>query len=128
MPSWLNLALTLVAAKLWDIETSDTERRNYWPMNIPESNIVLGIFNFDRYPNELSLPCHLLAHFYAARSGHSDFATYHTGFNHKTLMTPAPVEKLKSSRHILKCSKPLQQLPKMSNFSSVPHWAQIKLK
>lgn len=63
-------------------------------------------------PKELTLPRSIIAHIYAARTGHGDFAEYHERFHHENALTTCSCGALKSPTHILHCNRPIQRLPK----------------
>lgn len=112
IPSPPDSVLTPAAAKLWDIEMSDMEKKNYWLMNTQYFYTAFEVVNFDRHPDQLSLSRHLLAHLHAGRFGYGDFATYHTRLSYINSHNSCSSEELNSPRLSLEFSKILQLLPK----------------
>lgn len=74
--------------------------KEYWQSNALQTYKDLGFNSFVRFPLELKLPRHLVAHIYAARSGHEDFASYHDRFNHIDSSNKCSSMALKSTRNI----------------------------
>lgn len=88
------------------------EIREYWLQHAPKSYRKLGI-EFEHCPRELTLPRSTVAHIYAARSGHGDFATYHERFHHANATTSCSCGAAKSPEQIFYCTKPEIKLPKV---------------
>ena len=86
--------------------------KKYWEISAPRSYKDLNIGISDHCPGELSLPRHLVAHIYAARSGHGDFASYHLRLSHTNANTHCSCGEPKSTIHFLECSLPTIRAPK----------------
>lgn len=110
--------LSIASANKWAKDTAEAEINEYWLKNSPQSYLNLGISNFVRSPPELNLPRHLVAHVYAARSEHGDFAAYHDRFKHTNSTNTCSCTALKSPRHVLKCSFISKHLPKVPRSSA----------
>lgn len=100
-----------VKAFFWAKEKIDTEISDYWSLHASNSYRALGIDGFERCPGELKLPRSLVAHIYAARSGHGDFANYHERFHHWNALNTCSCGSPKSSNHMILCNKPKVKLP-----------------
>ncbi|KAI0997798.1 hypothetical protein K3495_g10391 [Podosphaera aphanis] len=74
--------LTFASAKTWVSNSKSGAYKDYWLQNAPKSYQDLEIDFLAGCPAELSLPRQHVAHIYAARSGHGDFASYHARFDH----------------------------------------------
>lgn len=103
--------LTIDSAKSWVKERLNQEIKSYWTQHAPESYRTLGIGSFVRCPRELTLPRSLVAHIYAARSGHGDYAAYHERFHHEDALTSCSCGAPKSPHHIFHCTKPRIKIP-----------------
>lgn len=99
-------------SKAWAKEMTNTSINEYWKNSQPQSYKVLSIDSFDRLPRELDLPRPLVAHLYAARTGHGDFAAYHERFNHQDALYTCSCGSPKSPKHFLSCPKPTHRLPR----------------
>ncbi|KAI0992730.1 hypothetical protein K3495_g15455, partial [Podosphaera aphanis] len=108
----LNHLLSLICTKSWVKAARRTAIKDYWDQHIPQNYRDLLIGFPEQCPGELSLPRPLLAHIYAARSGHGDFAPYHERFNHEKAHAHCSCGALKTMRHILNCRLRPNGLPK----------------
>lgn len=109
--------LSIASAKSWLKEVVDNSRSVYWAEFAPISYKNLGITSFMQCPQELTLPRSIVAHIYAARTGHGDFAAYHERFNHQDALTTCSCGALKSPKHFLQCSLPSLRIPKIPRSS-----------
>lgn len=118
MPPLPPSPLTFDSAKDWVINLTFTTHKEYWELHAPQSYQDLEIKFRLGCPAELSLPRQHVAHIYAARSGHGDFASYHTRFNHDSAHKTCCCGKLKSARHFLYRRLATLRLPKPPKKSS----------
>ncbi|KAI1004416.1 hypothetical protein K3495_g3796 [Podosphaera aphanis] len=78
-------------------------REKWWENNAPQSYVRLGINTAPYFREELLLSRKALGQVIAARSGHGDFASYHTRFNHRDANMHCLCGSPKSPKHFLFC-------------------------
>ena len=66
----------------WQKEKTDNSRDIWWQAQAPKMYSQLEIHSAPLPPKELLLSRKFLGHLFASRTGHGDFAEYHTRFNH----------------------------------------------
>lgn len=110
-------------ARNWTNETTESETKHFWTNYAPQSYKNLRIDRFERRPKELSLPRSLVAHIYAARSGHGDFAAYHKRSKHQEALTVYSCGSPKSPSHIFFCPRLRHALPRnLSNTGEISNF------
>ncbi|KAI0995599.1 hypothetical protein K3495_g12581 [Podosphaera aphanis] len=100
------------AAKLWALSKTEAALKEFWNSYAPQSYRDLQIINFERCPKELSFPRPLVAHIYAARSGHGDFSSYHLRFAHIDALNECSCGYPKSPSHFIYCRLPSKRVPR----------------
>jgi ribonuclease HI len=76
--------------------------KGYWAQNAPRRYTELEI-PLQKVPAEMKLPRFSLGKLYAARTGHGDFAAYHTRLNHEDAECHCQCGSLKSPEHFYYC-------------------------
>ncbi|KAI1006459.1 hypothetical protein K3495_g1764 [Podosphaera aphanis] len=104
--------LTFASAKSWVSNSKSGAYKDYWLQNAPKSYQDLEIDFLPGCPAELSLPRQHVAHIYAARSGHGDFASYHARFDHDSAHNTCSCNESKSPLHFINCRLNTVRLPK----------------
>lgn len=98
--------------------------QRYWNDKAPARYRELGIGYSSKMPGVLALPRPILGHLLAARSGHGDFAAYHTRFKHDDALMTCSCGQEKSPEHFLSCplASPRPRLPGRIPRSRRPQW------
>lgn len=120
MPFLEESKFSLAALRKWHAEKATQLRDSWWKDHIPKSYKNLEIKEAPSFPKELYLERKALSKIIAARTGHGDFATYHTRFKHEEAKTTCRCGSAKTPTHFLFCrilrrrggrpSGPIQQL------------------
>lgn len=105
--------LSLSSARIWAKPVLESARKDYWLNNTTHSYRELSINSYVHSPRELKLPWHLVAHLYAAHTGHGDFAAYHNRFKHADATITCSCSSLKSLDHALHCTLPSRRLSRI---------------
>ena len=74
---------SLSTLEQWLSTHQSQARTDWWNKNIPDTYKRLEIKTAPYFPKELLLERKALGKLIAARTGHGDFATYHTRFKHE---------------------------------------------
>ncbi|POS85463.1 hypothetical protein EPUL_002700, partial [Erysiphe pulchra] len=82
-------SLSTASANSWLKEQVENSRKDYWQPYAPASYRALGIKSFTPCPQELTLPRSIIAHIYAARTGHEENSA-HTP---RTILNPVAPSK-----------------------------------
>lgn len=95
--------LSIAALNLWNSSQMKQAREKWWNNYAQKSYIRLGINTAPVFPEELLLSRKSLGQIIAARTGHGDFANYHTRFKHKDANMHCLCGSPKSPTHFLFC-------------------------
>ncbi|KAI1004570.1 hypothetical protein K3495_g3648 [Podosphaera aphanis] len=94
---------SLASLKNWQEAREKESREEWWRENIPQSYSKLEINSAPRAPKELLFTRRSLGQLIAARTGHGDFAAYHSRFNHKEARMECLCGSRKTPTHFLFC-------------------------
>ena len=87
----------------WQIAKMENSRVNWWQAEAPNVYIQLEINSAPLPPKELLLRRKFLGHLIASRTGHGDFAAYHTRFNHQDANPSCKCGSPKTPLHFFFC-------------------------
>ena len=87
----------------WNRQQLKQARSTWWNSDVPNSYARLEIKTAPHFPSELLLGRKALGHLIAARTGHGDFAAYHTRFNHNEARLNCLCGSPKTPTHFLFC-------------------------
>ncbi|KAI0993970.1 hypothetical protein K3495_g14214 [Podosphaera aphanis] len=103
MPCLDPLEHSLSSLKKWQKAKEKESRDEWWREHIPPSYSKLQIINAPRSPKELLLTRKSLGQLIAARTGHGDFAAYHSRFKHEEARVNCLCGSPKTPTHFLFC-------------------------
>lgn len=107
----IDLPDTIKRAKRKVEERFNKSRIIYFENNAPQRYRDLELEAKDKTPYTLRLPRDALGHLLAARSGHGDFSSYHTRFQHRDAEHNCLCGSPKSPTHFYFCPKARQLAP-----------------
>ena len=103
MHSDQQIKYSFASLQKWQINKYIQERNNWWESNTPSSYSQLEIKTAPPVPKELRLSRKHLGRIIASRTGHGDFASYHTRFKHQNANLYCQCGSRKTPIHFFFC-------------------------
>lgn len=94
---------SLASLQKWQIAQIKSSRDRWWEIHAPRSYTQLEINSAPLLPKELHLSRRSLGQLIASRTGHGDFANYHTRFNHQNANLQCHCGSPKAQLHFFYC-------------------------
>lgn len=103
MPQPFQQKASIASIEKWSNAKIKEGREIWWMNNIPKTYKNLEIKDAPKFPKELLLNRKSLGRLLAARTGHGDFARYHTRFSHTDARMDCRCGSAKTPIHFLFC-------------------------